>query len=264
MPRTKNLKVLFLDILTDDQKLRKIFEREEGSTYAEQMRSAFSLSEKELMAVDGSKGEFPNPNDFDAIVIGGSVEDPVKGKEKAWMKKVYQYIRSVTEKEVPILGICGGLQFTVRAFGGSIVYNPRGREFGSVEVVLNAVGSKDLLFRGMAKKNIVQSSHKCMAKSQMAEGKVLASSNMCDIQAIAVGDHIRLLQFHPEMTRQKVQALANVRKEELIKEGFVRDEKEFRKFVSSIQNTEQIGRKILKNFVTYFVLPHRAQQGKDK
>lgn len=255
MKKSKNLKILFLDILTGDRRLRRDIEATvyNGTTPAEHMRKFLGLAKNELVGIDGSKKDLPKPEDYDAIIIGGSLEDPIKGQEKLWMKKVYKFIRLAIKKEVPILGICGGLQFTVRALGGSIVLNPKGREFGGTIIDITSKGRNDPLFRGLPKKNILQSSHKCIAKNLKPDWLLLASSGLCRAQAIAIGGNIRLLQFHPEMTGQQVAALARMRKADLVQEGFLRDEQEWKAFLVSIKSTKRVGKKILKNFLVYFI-----------
>jgi GMP synthase-like glutamine amidotransferase len=261
MQSIKKLKVLFLDILTDNPSLRKQETKiMGGKTYAEQIQRALNLKPQNFFAVDASRSKFPNPKRYDAIVIGGSYEDPVAGKEKRWMKKVYGYIRRISKDGVPLLGICGGLQFAVRAFNGKVIYNPMGRELGSICVNLTQAGLRDPLFKGLPAKFIIQLSHKCIAKKLLPGWKLLAASPLCKNQAIAIGDKIRLVQFHPELTRKQVQTIARMRKNALIQEGFVKSEAEFIRFMKSIRNTDKAGRKILKNFIRYFVLPRPASK----
>ena len=246
-------KILFLDILTDNQNLRgeinsKVYG---GSTYAEEMRKALGLDESEFYAADGTKTKLPKPTSYSAVVMGGSVEDPVEGKEKLWMKRVYKFIREAYKKDVPILGICGGFQFAVRALGGEIIYNSKGRNFGNSEVLLSNEGEKDLLFKDLPNKITVQSSHKCIAKELKPGWKLLGSSEKSPIDAIAIGDKIRLLQFHPEMRAVNAKALARMRKKALIAEEFT-SEKDFPNLIKSFKDTKKVGQKILSNFVKYF------------
>lgn len=261
MEKSKKLKILFLDILTGDRNLRKNINAKiyRGSTYPEAMRRAFGLKRGEWFSIDASKGKFSgNLSDFDAIVMGGSTEDPVRKYEKTWMKKVYKIIREAVRQRIPILGICGGLQFVTRALGGEVGFNPQGREFGSTNITLTPLGQRDPLFKGLPRTSLFQSSHKCIAKKLLAGWKLLASSDLCKIQAIAIGDNIRLVQFHLELTQKQLRAIALLRKRALIQEGFVKNDAGFKKFIDSIKNTELNSRKVLKNFISYFVLPNKA------
>lgn len=250
MKKQRTNKILFLDILTGDPALRqqeiKIMG---GETYAEQMRNALGLRPKNFLAIDASRGQFPDLRHYRAVVIGGSYEDPVRGKEKPWMKKVYRYIRRVGKNGIPLLGVCGGLQFTVRALGGNVIYNPKGRELGNVRIRLTPAGQRDWLFAGTPPSFIAQLSHTCMAEKLKPGWRRFAKSRQCAIQAIAIGDRIRLVQFHPEMTARQLKAIVRMRKAQLIQEGFVGDAHEFRRFFASIRSTDRIGKKILQNFI---------------
>lgn len=253
---TYNKKIFFLDILTGDKKIRKNINKKvyRGGNYSEAMRQAFGLPKSAWGYADASHGRFPK--DFfkiSALVMGGSTEDPIRDLEKPWMKEVYKFIRSAAKKNIPILGICGGFQFVLRALGSEIILNPQGREFGSVKILLTPAGRRDPLFYGLGKGAIFQSSHKCMVKKLLPGWKLLASSALCPYQAVAIGKNIRLVQFHPEMTTGALKALAKMRKTALLEEGFVKDEKDFEKFLSSVKNTSVTGKRILKNFVKYFV-----------
>jgi len=132
MKKNKKIKILFLDILTGNKKLKKRLEDKvyKGGTYGQHMRKVFGLGKKEFIVLDGSKNIPFKPSKYDAIVMGGSVEDPVKGMEKPWMKKVYKFILKAIDNNIPILGICGGLQFTIRALDGKITSNPKGGSHG--------------------------------------------------------------------------------------------------------------------------------------
>ncbi len=255
--KNKNIKMLFLDILTDDKKLRRAIHTKVygGKTYSEATRNAFGLPKERWTYNDVSKGKFPkNLSNFDGVVVGGSTEDPVAGKEKRWVKRSYPFIRQVIKERIPLLGICGGLQFVIRALDGKIIFNPMGREFGNTKIFINTTGKKDPIFQGLPAHIVIQSSHKCMAASLKISWKLLASSRLCRVQAIAIGDRIRLVQFHPEMKGKQIKAIATMRKEALLKEGFIKSEDDFDIFMDSIKNTTSMGRKIIQNFLKYFVL----------
>jgi len=251
--KNQKIKILFLDIFTDNEELRKEIKKKvyRGKTYSEHVRGVFGLGKDQWLTLDASKGRFPAKLlDVSAIVIGGSAKDPVRGQERQWMRGTYGFIRKAVKKNLPILGICGGLQFVVRALGGEIIYNPKGKEFGAIRVT---VKKADPLFAGLGKSFIVPENHKCMVGKFKMSSKLLASSKMCNIQALALGDKIRLVQFHPERTREQNLALARMTKDQLVRDGVIGSEKDYPKFIKSLKVNSKAGQIIIKNFLRNFV-----------
>lgn len=247
-------KILFLDILTDRPWRREQMKRHiySGFTYPEHFRRFSGIAKNRFVSIDASRQKLPDPSKYSAIIIGGSVKDPIKGRERPWMIKTYGFIRKAAAKKIPILGICGGLQFVVKALGGTIIKNPKGRNFGNSPVTLTADGRKDPLFHGLPKKFFVQASHQCIARSLRPGWKLLAYSKKSPIDAIAVGQNIRLVQFHPEVNLHNVRGKAKIKKEALIAEEFA-TEKNFPKFLAGFRDTSKNGKKILVNFIKYFI-----------
>lgn len=237
------MKILFVDILTDDVALRKSIERSvyAGRTYSDQCRRALGLSPQEWGYVDATSCAFPNPSIFDAVIIGGSTENPVKQKEdKPWMKKTFSFIRKVKRANIPLLGFCGGLQFTARALGAQVIYNPQGRRIGTQTVTLTAQGNSDPLFTGLPKTFRVAATHRCILKKPLSGWKVLAISALSPNDAIAVGANIRLLQFHPEMSLKNIRSIVRARKTSMTAEGLP---------PPKLTLPNRAGQKILRNFL---------------
>jgi GMP synthase (glutamine-hydrolysing) len=252
MQKNKN-KILFVNILSSDKKKKKEIERlvYNGKTYGEYFRAYFKIEKRDFREIYAVEEKLPDPKDFRMIIIGGSLVDPTKKKEKPWIEKTFSFIRRTKKESIPILGFCGGLQFAVRALGGTVVRNPKGRDMGTGQIVLSHAGKKDFLFKGLGKSIYAQESHKCMVEKINPEWVLLGSSKKTRGEAIAIGENIRLVQFHPELKRAHIIRLARFRKEALIEEGFVQ-EKNFKNFLSSIKDTEKTGKKIVNNFLSEF------------
>jgi len=247
------MKILFIDILTGNKKTREKINLQiyDKGNYPESVRKAFGLKKNQWYSIDASKEKLPqNISSFNAVVMGGSTQDPIEKYETEWMKKTYQFIRFLVKKEIPILGICGGMQFTARALGAEVILNPNGRILGNTKVKLTALGKKDLLFRGLPENITFQSSHKYVIKKALPGWKILASSPLCKNQAIAINKKIKLVQFHLELSKKEIQKIALMRKKALIKEGFLKNEADFEKFIKSIKDVEKNGKKVLSNFLT--------------
>ncbi len=246
-------KILFLDIMADDSEAKK--ESEEKITkgpYSDLFWSQIKSKDITMTVVDASQEALPASNKYDGVIIGGSMHNPVAGEEKPWMKRVYSFIQKTVRNKIPMLGVCAGHQFMARALGQEVIYNPQGREMGTIEITLTKDGKRDPLFQGLPKKFKVQLSHRCIVKGVKPQWKLLATSLLCRVQAAAINDCTRIVQFHPEFKAEHIKAIARSRKANLKKEGFFSDEKEFQKFLSSIRESPLAAR-ILQNFVKYFI-----------
>lgn len=243
-------KILFLDILSGDEKIKREDKKivYKGISYGESVRRFLGIQKNNFFIVDASHGKFPDTSRIKMVIIGGSVENPVRGTESTWIKKTYIFIRKLQKENIPILGMCGGLQFTVRALGGDIVINKNGRDFGNTHIKLTGEGKKDYLFNGIKSSFTAIESHRYVAKKIIPGWKLLGGSKKTKIEAIAIGDRIRLTQFHPEMAVSHIRAIGRMRETALKAEGFG-GRGGVRAFLSSIQSTNQSGKRILKNFI---------------
>jgi len=97
---------------------------------------------------------------------------------------------------IPILGICYGMQFMINALGGTIERSDK-REYGFADL---AITIKEPLFSGMEDNTQVWMSHGDSTKSLPENFIVTASTNNTEIAAIAdVKNGYFGLQFHPEV-----------------------------------------------------------------
>ncbi len=250
------MKILFLDILGDDPALYRSIETiiYRGAAFPERTRISGGLKPGELTRVVAYKGVFPEPKGFDGVIISGSAMNSVKGEEKPWMKKTYAYIRRLIRADLPILGICGGLQFTARALGEEVVYNKHGRNMGTDKTELTPAGQKDPLFHGVSKGFLAQVSHRCIVKKIQPSWRLLAKSAKSPYAAFSIGDKIRLVQFHPEIPPTVMRRMARQRRPALEAEGRVR-RGEMGAFLAAIHDPKRDGRRILRNFIRSFIAP---------
>ncbi|MDP3963186.1 MAG: type 1 glutamine amidotransferase [bacterium] len=247
-------KILFLDILTDDRRLRRLIHKRlyGGKAYADCIAASLGVRKGELRVVDAAFEELPSrPDDFIAIIIGGSALDPVKKRDRSWIGRSYGFIKKAHARRVPILGICGGLQFTVRALGGSVIFNPKGWHFGTARVSLTTRGMRDPLFKGIPRAFAATCNHRCIAPRMKPGWRRLASSANTQNEAIAIGAHTRLVMFHPERTLSAARASAMGNKEALAKEHVIRVD-DFSDFLASLADTSATGKKIMRNFLKHF------------
>jgi GMP synthase (glutamine-hydrolysing) len=104
-----------------------------------------------------------------------------------------EYIKNIN---VPILGICLGHQLIAKAFGGEVTTS----ETESYAQVTIDINDEEELFKGLAPSMEVWSSHKDEIAKLPEDFKIIADSNLCDIEAIKHKEKdIYGIQFHPEV-----------------------------------------------------------------
>jgi GMP synthase (glutamine-hydrolysing) len=191
---------------------------------------------------------------YDGMVITGSPRSLVDGEVEPWMDDAAAFVRAAGDAGVPVLGVCFGHQLVAYAYGGRVRKNPNGWEVGTVRVDVTDEGAKDPLFAGLPRKIAVIQSHRDEVGSVGESTRVLAAGAHTPHQAIAVGDHVRGVQFHPEMNGPVIQKIIAHRRmiladdaEKRCRAGYCVDS-----LIRGATDTPEAER-VLRNFVDGFV-----------
>jgi GMP synthase (glutamine-hydrolysing) len=191
---------------------------------------------------------------YDAMVITGSPRSLVK--PEPWMDDAAAFVRQADAAGVPVLGVCFGHQLIGYAYGARVRKNPRGWEVGTVDVELTEAGRRDPLFAGVPSRLRVNQSHQDEVEIDSLGASMvrLAGSAHTETQAIAVGDHVRGVQFHPEMDAKVIRKIIAHRRLILsddararCRSGFCVDER-----IAASGDCPEAER-VLENFVGHFV-----------
>lgn len=67
---------------------------------------------------------FPDPRDFDAILVLGARWSVYSDTVSAWVEPELELLRAADEAGIPVFGICFGGQLLARAHGGEVVASP--------------------------------------------------------------------------------------------------------------------------------------------
>jgi GMP synthase (glutamine-hydrolysing) len=139
---------------------------------------------------------------FAGVVLTGSpasMTDP-----EPWMEIAVEFVRDAARHGTPVLGVCFGHQLIGAAYGGSVVRNPAGPEHATGTIELTSAGRADPLFDGVPDRFDANLSHwDALEASTLSPAngiRVLAANDRTGAQAIAGGDAIRGVQFHPEFS----------------------------------------------------------------
>ncbi len=162
-----------------------------GSQYAQLIArrvreaGAFSL----LMAPDTPIEELQEHNLVGIILSGGPNSVSEDGAPRC-DKRLF-------ELEVPVLGICYGMQLGCQMLGGS-VEGAEAREYGRATL---QISSKHDLFRGIPSNTAVWMSHGDQVDCLEDEFEVLATTSTCPMAAVShPKSNFYGVQFHPEVT----------------------------------------------------------------
>ncbi len=161
------------------------------------VRNRLGLPSRRSVVCDVQKQPvLPDPQSFAGIVLTGSHGMVTERAE--WSERAARWIPQVLAAGVPLLGICYGHQLLAHALGGEVDWHPRGQEFGTVEVQLQAPARHDPLFGHLPERFLV---HTCHAQSvlRLPPGATCLASNLHDPHhAFVVGPNAWGVQFHPE------------------------------------------------------------------
>jgi GMP synthase (glutamine-hydrolysing) len=187
---------------------------------------------------------------YDGLLITGSPRSLVE--PEPWMDDAAGFVRDAAQAGVPVLGVCFGHQLLGHAFGGRVRLNPNGWEVGTVEVELTDEGQRDPLYAGLPARLRVNQSHRDEVW-ELGEARRLAGGDHTANQSLAVGAHVRGVQFHPEMNGKVVRRLIHHRRL-ILDEDAARRGRDVRadSLLEAATDTPD-AEKVLQNFALHFV-----------
>lgn len=146
----------------------------------------------------------PNLASYDFLFVLGGSQDTWQEDEHPWLAAEKQAIREwVMERAKPYFGVCLGHQLLATALGGEVAPAEQG-EVGVFDVALTEEAKTDRLMQGLAPRHKVMQWHLAEVTRVPQGARVLASSDLVPVQALAIGDHAVSTQFHCEFTPQTV------------------------------------------------------------
>ena len=237
-------------------------------THTESLRDSLSFFTKDLTTdvVNPSSDEniFKNIDDlnsYDGLIWGGSSLNIYNDTPE--IRRQIQFMKECQKKIKKILAICWGMQVAVTAAGGEVKKGTKGSHKGiAVDIEINERGLDHPLYKNKKKKFNTPAFNFDEVVTMPQNSVLLASNPINKVQGLnfKVNDcDIWGLQYHPEITYNKMINIIVFRKEKLLKKEDFSDEKEINSHIQHIESENKKLDKIsrmreLENWLNYLNL----------
>jgi GMP synthase (glutamine-hydrolysing) len=167
--------------------------------------TGMGIGDDQVLIMDIRDGSpLPAYDTLSGVVVTGS--HSMVTDHHDWSERTAAWLAGAVEKRVPTLGICYGHQLLAYAMGGKVGDNPKGHEYGTVEVRLNENAQHDPLLGGLPSLIMAHVGHAQSVLELPIQARLLASSDMDRHQAFVVDGCAWGVQFHPEFDAEVVRA----------------------------------------------------------
>ena len=159
-------------------------------------------------------------------------------------------MRECQKRVKNILAICWGLQVAVTAAGGEVKQGKNGAHRGIAhEIIINSEGLKHLLYKDK-KQTFNTPAFNYDEVVTLPAGSTLLSSNKVN-KVMGLNFKSELsdiwgIQYHPEITYEKMITLINFRKERLLQNKSFNSEEDMNSHINIIENEIKISNKDLR------------------
>ena len=227
---------------------------------------AYFTDTLETHVVNPSSDENINKNidaleSYDGLIWGGSSLNIYNNTPE--IKRQIEFMKECQKKIKKILAICWGMQVAVTAAGGEVKKSTKGSHKGiALNIEINSDGLNHPLYKNKDKKFNTPAFNFDEVVTMPEYSTLLASNSINNVQGInfKVGDcNIWGLQYHPEITYNKMINLIIFRKERLLEKGAFKDQAEIDSHIEQIEKENKKLDKIsrmreLENWLDYLKL----------
>lgn len=163
-------------------------------------------------------------NKFDAVIFSGSIRSAYE--DFAWKQALHAIFDEVLRLRKKAYAVCFGAQFLAYHLGAPVSKNPKGVEFGMINVCLSEEGKRDLLFKPFVKEQCLFATHNDYIEKTPDGAVLLASNEMTPVQAFRYGE-VLATQFHSDIPMETARKLLQKRKEQYLASGFIKSESDY-------------------------------------
>lgn len=140
----------------------------------------------------------------DALVVLGGAYLPDEDERAPWLAATRALTAQALRQGRPYFGICLGGQLLAQVAGGTVRGEHGTPEFGSTALSLRAEAADDPLFQGLPPRVTAIERHVDAITALPPDAHWLVENDSCPYQAFRVGDAAWGVQFHPEVTAERV------------------------------------------------------------
>ena len=235
------------------------------NTHTESLIESINFYKKDLdisIANPSSDNNLKNSVDsldkYDGMIWGGSSLNIYNDTDE--IRRQISFMRECQLKIKKIFAICWGLQVAVTVAGGQVKKSEKGAHRGIAHnIKVNNIGSNHKIYLDK-KRQFNSPAFNFDEVVKIPEGAILLSSNelnnVMGLNFKTNTSDIWGIQYHPEITYEKMVSLIHFRKERLLSKGAFKDQDEINNHIlmieNEIKNTEKISRmKELENWINY-------------
>jgi len=165
----------------------------------------------EWSPVNLDEGEkIPKLDSFDALWVMGGPMDVWEENKYPWLRDEKKFIKEAVEaRGIPFLGLCLGHQLLAEALGGRCDKSQH-PEIGVMEVSLTNSAESEIIFDDFPEKFSCLQWHGAEVSEMPVGAKCLATSPLCNVQAMSWGPRAYSMQFHIEVEPDTVENWAKI------------------------------------------------------
>jgi len=151
-----------------------------------------------------------NTDEYDAYLITGGKYSVFENLD--WQHKLFDLIRAIYDKNIPVIGVCYGHQAIAHALGGRVERFKNG--WGAGVTLVNVVDQPDWI-KPAVKKIYLLTMHQDQVIEMPPKSVQLLNNHFCDISGFYIDDRVLAIQQHPDFTYELCRDLINRRKEKI-------------------------------------------------